>query len=208
MIPEPLTKGEQTRARIVEAAYGLFLRQGYAATSMRQIAEASGLALGGLYAHFKGKADIWADVFIAKHPYHEILPVFLEAQGETFEAVIRDAVSRILKELGKRDDLYNLMFIELVEFDGRHIPAVAQELLPMMPKLGAKLYGMNARLRAVSPVSFARALGGLILVFHLSERLMPPVVRKVVSHNGLDEMVDIFLYGIMADDAPSRRNHG
>ena len=63
MVREQGSKGEQTRARIVDAAYSLFIQRGYAATSMRAIAEASGLALGGLYAHFKGKEDIWVEVF-------------------------------------------------------------------------------------------------------------------------------------------------
>ena len=40
------TKGETTRIAIEDAAMNLFLTQGYAATSMRQIAEEVGLALG------------------------------------------------------------------------------------------------------------------------------------------------------------------
>ena len=35
----PITKGERTRQAILEAAYRLFLEQGFAATSMRRIAE-------------------------------------------------------------------------------------------------------------------------------------------------------------------------
>ncbi len=207
MVREQGSKGEQTRARIVDAAYNLFIQQGYAATSMRAIAEASGLALGGLYAHFKGKEEIWQQVFKARHPYHEILPVFMEAQGDTFEEVIRDAIVRTVQELGKRSDLYNLMFIELVEFQGKNIPAVAMTLFPQMPKLGAKLYGARGKLRRVSPVSMGRALAGVVLIYHMTEQLMPPQLRKLPPVNSLDEMVDIFLYGVMADDEPSRRNH-
>ena len=50
-----LSKGERTRQTIEEAAYKLFLEQGYSATSMRQIAEQAGIALGGIYNHFKAK---------------------------------------------------------------------------------------------------------------------------------------------------------
>ncbi|MBN1373238.1 MAG: TetR/AcrR family transcriptional regulator [Anaerolineaceae bacterium] len=207
MVREQGSKGEQTRTRIVDAAYSLFIQRGYAATSMRAIAEASGLALGGLYAHFKGKEDIWVEVFKARHPYHEIMPLLMAAEGDTFENLIRDAIARTVQALGKRDDLYNLMFIELVEFGGKNISSVADQLLPMMPRLGLKLFGKKAKLRPISPVTFARALGGLVLIYHLSEQLMPPAARMLAPHNGLEEMVDIFLYGVMADDEPSRRKH-
>ncbi|MBI3241616.1 MAG: TetR family transcriptional regulator, partial [Chloroflexi bacterium] len=41
---KPLSKGEQTYAAIIEAAYALFLKKGYHGTSMRQIAERADLA--------------------------------------------------------------------------------------------------------------------------------------------------------------------
>ena len=50
MIKDKQTKGEVTRLAVEDAAMGLFLEQGYHATSMRQIAERAGLALGGIPA--------------------------------------------------------------------------------------------------------------------------------------------------------------
>ena len=41
---ETLSKGERTRQAVMEAAYELFLEQGYAATSMRQIAQANNMS--------------------------------------------------------------------------------------------------------------------------------------------------------------------
>ena len=56
------TKGDVTRLAIEDAAIELFLEQGYHATSMRQIAEQAGLALGGIYNHFKSKDDIFQGI--------------------------------------------------------------------------------------------------------------------------------------------------
>jgi DNA-binding transcriptional regulator YbjK len=39
---ETISKSERTRQAILDAAYNLIIEQGYAATSMRQIAEAPG----------------------------------------------------------------------------------------------------------------------------------------------------------------------
>ena len=49
------SRGERTRAEIIQAAHDLFIQQGYHGTSMRQIAGQAGIALGGLYNHFESK---------------------------------------------------------------------------------------------------------------------------------------------------------
>ncbi len=51
-----------TRARIVEAAAELFVRDGYAATSVNAIAEAAGVAAPTVYATLRSKANILRSV--------------------------------------------------------------------------------------------------------------------------------------------------
>jgi TetR/AcrR family transcriptional regulator, cholesterol catabolism regulator len=46
------------RAEILDVARDLFARHGYAATSMRDIAEADGIKASSLYSHFRSKAEI------------------------------------------------------------------------------------------------------------------------------------------------------
>ncbi len=47
-----------TRARITEAAYALFCAQGYAGTTLEQIAERAGVALQTVKVVFRGKGDL------------------------------------------------------------------------------------------------------------------------------------------------------
>lgn len=57
--PEAATrKGEMQRQRILEAAAGQFLRQGYAAASVRDIADAAGIGTSTLYHYFASKEDL------------------------------------------------------------------------------------------------------------------------------------------------------
>jgi AcrR family transcriptional regulator len=49
------SKGERTRARIVERAAPVFNQRGYAGASMRDLVAATGLEKGGLYNHFGSK---------------------------------------------------------------------------------------------------------------------------------------------------------
>lgn len=48
-------KAEETRARILSAALELFRRQGFAQTTMREIAAEAGVALGSAYYYFDSK---------------------------------------------------------------------------------------------------------------------------------------------------------
>jgi AcrR family transcriptional regulator len=52
------SKGEKTRADIVECAKRLFYEHGYDGTSFTQIVETSGLQRGNIYHYFKTKDDI------------------------------------------------------------------------------------------------------------------------------------------------------
>lgn len=52
------SKGEQTRAGIVDCAKRLFYEHGYDGTSFSDIVEASGLYRGNIYHYFKTKDDI------------------------------------------------------------------------------------------------------------------------------------------------------
>jgi TetR/AcrR family transcriptional regulator, cholesterol catabolism regulator len=50
------------REEIVEAAARLFKQKGYAATTMREIAEQVGMEAASMYNHIKGKEDLLTDI--------------------------------------------------------------------------------------------------------------------------------------------------
>lgn len=58
-----MTKGEETRQRIVELAAPLFNQRGYAGCSMSDIMEATGLEKGGIYRYFGSKESLAAEAF-------------------------------------------------------------------------------------------------------------------------------------------------
>ena len=58
-----MSKGDQTRQRIVTEAAGLFNKQGFAGSSMADLMEATGLEKGGIYRHFSSKEELAAEAF-------------------------------------------------------------------------------------------------------------------------------------------------
>src|SRR6266566_6576365 len=55
-------RAQQTRARIVEAAYRLFSRHGYDATTMQAVADEAGVAVQTVYFTFRTKAGLLASI--------------------------------------------------------------------------------------------------------------------------------------------------
>ncbi|MEJ5225147.1 MAG: TetR/AcrR family transcriptional regulator [Anaerolineales bacterium] len=193
-----LPKSERTRQTIEDAAYNLFLEQGYHGTSMRQIAERAGLSLGAIYNHFNSKEDIFQALVIAKHPYKQILPLIGQAEGQTAEDYIRNAARAIQQELGRHPDFVKLMFIEIVEFNGRHFPQLFQIIYPHILPALQRLAAPESGVRPLPLPLLLRTLMGSILAFYLTDFLMtddtlPPDLRSA----SLEDFLDIYLHGIL-----------
>jgi len=71
------TKSDETRARILEAAIGLFRRRGFAAATMREIAAEAGMATGAAYYYFDSKDAIVLAFY--EHAAQEMEPLLEEA---------------------------------------------------------------------------------------------------------------------------------
>jgi AcrR family transcriptional regulator len=201
MSEKPPTKGEHTHQAILETAYTLFLEQGYAATSMRQIAGGAGLALGSIYNHFAGKEAIFSELVIDRHPYQQILPVLMRTPPDDIETFIRTAAHAMIKELGKRPDFIKLMLIEMVEFNGRNMPIILKKVLPQILPMIEKFNKKD--LRSMPPFVFFRAFLGLFFSYYITELLLANTPAAMMSTNALDHFIEIFLHGVMANKEPA-----
>jgi len=197
MIEESLSKGERTRQTIEEAAYELFLEQGYSATSMRRIADQAGLALGGIYNHFSSKEEIFEAIILDKHPYKQILPVILSAPGRTLAEFVRNGAHALIGELGKRPDFIRLMFIEIVEFDSKHMPIFFEEIFPEFLPLVQRFQSPEGELRPIPPPLLLRAFLGMFFSFYMTELITEHMDIPEMHNDALDGFVEIFLHGIL-----------
>jgi AcrR family transcriptional regulator len=78
-----------TRERILDVALDLFIRRGYAETSLREIAAELGFSKAALYYHFESKQDILMALHMRVHGFtDDILPV-LEADADPGEVWAR-----------------------------------------------------------------------------------------------------------------------
>jgi AcrR family transcriptional regulator len=198
-----ISKGERSRQAILDAAYESFLVQGYAATSMRQIAEGAGLALGGIYNHFPGKEAIFCELILDRHPYRQILPIMLSTPADDPETFVRTAARTMVDELGKRPDFIKLMMIELVEFNGRNMPRIIERVLPQVLPLIEKFGEQRGLLRKMPPFVFFRAFLGLFFSYYITELMIAGTPAAMTQKNALNHFVEIFLHGVLADKEPA-----
>lgn len=56
--PGAPSKGERTRARLMDLAYDAIMEKGFAATSIEELVEAAGITKSGFFYHFKDKNDL------------------------------------------------------------------------------------------------------------------------------------------------------
>jgi AcrR family transcriptional regulator len=197
-------KSEDTRARIVEAAYHLFVERGYSATSMREISQRAVVTVGAIYNHFATKEAIWLEVVTTRHPYHEIFPVLRAAQGETLAEVVRSAASGLVGELLKRPDLLNLMFIEIVEFKGQHIPDLYRGIFSEMDQIDGIFQGKRGHFRDIPMPVLVRSFAGLFFSYYITGLLAKDLGGITTDEATLSKIVDLYLFGVLADDDPAR----
>jgi AcrR family transcriptional regulator len=195
-----LSPGEQTRRQILSAADELFIEQGFHGTSMRQIAQAAEIALGGIYNHFPSKEVIFETLFLENHPYHDVLPILSQAQGETPEALVCNAALRMMQSLQARPGFLKMMFIELVEFKGIHIAELFATIISQGVELIERFKEGQSTVRPIPARILLRSFIGLFLSYYLGELMLNPTGPITFDETIFQHFVDIYLHGILTGE--------
>jgi AcrR family transcriptional regulator len=199
MTDEIISRGEKTRQDIVQAAFDLFSRQGYHATSMRQVAESAGIALGGIYNHFANKEEMFVQVLLEHHPIYEVLPELDHASGETLPDFVADAARLIAGRFGEDLDFLNLILIEMVEFNGSHLDQLFKLIFPRLLTFGQKIQTWQGDLRPIPVPILMRSFVGVFFAYVVTEFLIGKSMPGGSSQDALDHFIEIYLHGIMKE---------
>ena len=201
-------RGEETRALLLNAALEQFLRGGFHGTSMRQIADGAGVAVGGIYNHFANKEALFAAVLDANHPYHVIMPALEHAQGDTLEDFVRDAARLYQSNIhGLEDRLLPLVLIDIVEFQGRHLRTLAETILPSVLVFIQGFGDRPGQLRNLPLPLVMRAFISLIIGYMVTQSVLKdsPLLQPP-DYDWFGGMVEVYLHGISAAAPPEAAN--
>jgi AcrR family transcriptional regulator len=89
-------RGEASRAAILDAALELFQERGYAATTMRAIADRAGVSLGGSYHYFPSKEHLVLEFYRHTHVLHLAAISPLLAREKDLAARLRGTVRAVV----------------------------------------------------------------------------------------------------------------
>ena len=190
------------RQRITQAANSLFLRQGFHATSMRQVARRAGVTPGAIYNHFPNKESLFVDILSRTLPQRALIEALASAEGASASALCQQAFARMGAAMEGQFDNLRLMFVELLEFQGRHAPALAAELLPGFLTFHERLQQADGRLRDFSPVIVGRAFLGLFMSYAITLVFFSHIPGLEPNLEDLPTLADIFLHGVLEDEPP------
>jgi len=105
-------KAQETKLRLVDTALELFARQGYEATSVKEIAQAAGVAQGLLYTHFASKEDLFWGILERYSFAPHLREMMAEAEHRPAAEVLREAGERFHAFLSARQPLMRLIIGE------------------------------------------------------------------------------------------------
>ena len=89
----------------------------------------------------------------------------------------------LLNELGQHPKIFNLMLVQMVEFKGKHLPELFENVLCGVP-----------------PPAWLRVLLSMFVSYHMTQSLLIGMLPTETQEQSLDAFIDIFLYGILKSE--------
>ena len=197
-------RSARSRKQILDKALQLFSKQGYRGTNIREIAEAAGLSTGNVYHLFRDKESIFRSLL---ERYFAILAApdnpFNKALAEGAFPNDLEALGRASRESVRKYKAYvALIYVDVVEFEGKHIRRYYSEMAHRFEAFMAAHpgeAGIKAKLRpGVSPVSAIMLASRFLLHYYAVE-----FVFGVKNHFGkksddvLKEIADMLRHGML-----------
>ena len=196
---------------IEDAARELFIKQGFHATTMRDITRSAGVSLGNLYNYYPTKESILESIidrYLTVIDEH-LKTIFAEIDEPMEPASLRQLGVNVGKLVNEHSDFWLLMYIDVLEFQNRHFRKMFDGITDRFRKIfGQKFAEAEARGDLRTGVDAAMAFTAAYMQFFnyfLVEKLFGGN-----RHLGLDDeqalncLTKIFAYGTLSEESISR----
>ena len=157
-----LSKQNERRDKIAEAAGRLFARQGYHGTSTHEIARLAGIAENTLFRNFESKENLfWASLRLnlaGWSPHPDLLEA-LDVEADP-EVVLSRFVAQVLDQMILHPELLRLMVVAFLEKRSKTMAVCREYLSPLLASLNRYL-AVNIeenRLKDLDPALIAAAI--------------------------------------------------
>lgn len=207
-MPKLSDEAIRERKQIIEdSARELFIRQGFHATSMRDIARGAGVSLGNLYNYYETKDAIFESI-VGRYLEHieTRLREMFDSLGEPLEPEslrrLGEMVGRIVNE---HSDFWLLMYIDVLEFQNRHFRKMFDGLSVRLGKMFGEKFQQAAERgdlrRGIDPAAVFTAAYMQFFNYFLVEKLFGGNCHLgLPDDKALNCLTKIFAYGILSEE--------
>lgn len=195
---------ERKKGLIEDAAKHLFIRQGFHATSMRNIAARAGTSLGNLYNYYPTKEAILGSI-ISK--YQQVVDDRLRSMFDEIEDPLNPddlkRFARLVKQMvNEHHEFWLLMYIDVLEFENQHFRKMfenlAQKLRHRFAKPFAELKRSGALHDGVDPAIGFTAAYMQFFNYFIVEKLFGGNLHLGISdEQAINSLTDIYSRGIL-----------
>ncbi len=154
--------GAKTRERILAQALRLFVEQGFAETTTRDIAKAAGITEGAIYRHFESKDEIGWELF---HANYAIMAARLEAliaANPDFRAALKAIIVALCRLFDSEPDRFRYLLLAQHNFLSR-VTAETPSPIKVLRGLIGKAIAAGEIGIADAPLATAIAQGPLLI---------------------------------------------
>lgn len=208
--PAEISRSDAKRRAIIEVARGVFAAQGYAATSMSEIAAKLGGSKGTLYNYFRSKEELFG-AFIAETCQGRAVAVFDNLLPFIAGVALREGLITLgvaLLEILQDDEIVALH--RLVVAEAGRFPEIGRLFYEAGPRKGEVRFAdyfqaaMDAgRVPPGDPWLMGQRLKDLVMSDIYLRQMwgMPKALSKAQLHDHVVQSVDIFMraFGIEAE---------
>lgn len=194
---------EDRRLSIESAALKCFLKTGYHGTTMRQIALAAGVSLGNFYIYYPDKIAVFSSLLRSQsHEFlyskHALNDYFSECD---FPNDLKKLAAAVRSNVERFAAYFKLVYIDVVEFDGKHIRKVFSDLDSKVKSVIGdqfKKIGKLGRARSIDPsFAFITIYLGFYHYFVLTQLFRAKNVYGAMSDEQvIRNLIDIYTNGI------------
>ena len=195
---------ERKKSQIEDAAKQLFIRQGFHATSMRNISARAGTSLGNLYNYYPTKEAILGSI-ISK--YQQVVDDRLRSMFDEIEDPLNPddlkRFARLVKQMvNEHHEFWLLMYIDVLEFENQHFRKMfenlAQKLRHRFAKPFAELKRSGALHDGVDPaIGFTAAYMQFFNYFIVEKLFGGNMHLGINDEQAINSLTDIYSRGIL-----------
>jgi AcrR family transcriptional regulator len=196
----------RNKEKIEKAALQVFVKQGFHGTTIRDIANASGVSIGNIYTYYKTKEQLYeaiAENYEKK--MQKLRREAIEGIDDLFDPQSLALIARRTRDIVHNEaDYWRLMYIDITEFGNQHFAHLYRNLSrDLKGQLGTKLTSpKRGTWRGVDPALAFTSVYLQFFTYFLVETLFGGREHLGLSDDAaVEQMITIFARGVGLEPA-------